>query len=144
MIREFKGDVFESGAPVIAHGCNTVGVMGAGIAKEIRKRYPEMHEMYVQKCDEQTFNPGDIYLHMEDGQYIANLATQKYPGRNAKIEYIVESVSRLVQWAERHQVSHIAMPRIGAGIGGLAWDDVLLALEVSNGSSTVDIHCYYL
>ncbi|AWN04556.1 phosphatase [Rhodococcus phage Grayson] len=146
MLREIQGDVFESGAPVIAHGCNTVGVMGAGIAKEMRNRYPLMHMRYQQMCDDQIFLPGHMYLYTVVGKdlYIANLATQKYPGRNAKLEYIEESMAKLIQYCEKHNISPIAMPRIGAGIGGLDWKDVVVMLGQKFGDSTVDIHCYYL
>lgn len=148
MLREIQGDVFESGAPVIAHGCNTVGVMGAGIAKEMRKRYPVMHERYQSMCDNQTFTTGGVFLYSvpEEPLHIANLATQKYPGRNAKLEYIIDSMSKLVELCEMYtpEISPIAMPRIGAGIGGLDWDDVVVALDENFGKSKVDIHCYYL
>jgi O-acetyl-ADP-ribose deacetylase (regulator of RNase III) len=146
MLREIQGDVFESGAPIIAHGCNTVGVMGAGIAKEMRNRYPLMHMRYQQMCDEQTFIPGHVFLYYVGGEdlHIANLATQKYPGRNAKLEYIEESMSKLIEFCETYNISTIAMPRIGAGIGGLDWKDVVVMLGKKFGDSKVDIHCYYL
>lgn len=39
MLKEFRGDLLVAPHRVIAHGCNLVGVMGAGIAKAIREAY---------------------------------------------------------------------------------------------------------
>jgi len=52
MIKTIKGDVFANLDPerdtVIAHGCNTEGVMGAGIALYIyiKTKYPKAYEDY--------------------------------------------------------------------------------------------------
>ena len=35
-----SGNLFESNAQTIGHGCNTKGIMGAGIAREFKRRYP--------------------------------------------------------------------------------------------------------
>ena len=45
----------------IAHSCNTRNIMGAGIAKQIKDRYPEAYE-----ADTKAFNTE----YDEDGQYV--------------------------------------------------------------------------
>lgn len=41
-----RGDLLESKAQVLAHGCNTFGVMGAGIARVLTTLYPRMYDAY--------------------------------------------------------------------------------------------------
>ena len=43
--------------------------------------------------------------------------------------------------AKRDNVTAIALPAIGAGLGGLKWDDVKAILDtVSNGYPNVDLY----
>jgi O-acetyl-ADP-ribose deacetylase (regulator of RNase III) len=51
-IRLVSDDLFENehDARAFAHGCNFQGTMGAGVAKTIGARYPEMYEEYRSRC----------------------------------------------------------------------------------------------
>ena len=40
------GDLLEAAEPVIVHGCNAQGSMGAGVARAIRDRYPAAYAAY--------------------------------------------------------------------------------------------------
>lgn len=51
MIIHIKCDIFESGADIICHQVNCQGVMGSGIAKQVRERYPKVYEEYKRRCD---------------------------------------------------------------------------------------------
>jgi O-acetyl-ADP-ribose deacetylase (regulator of RNase III) len=66
-IKYISGDLFENrfGAEAIGHGCNLQGSMGAGIAKIIKERYPEMYEEYrcgsiwtTRSCGKKRINHG--------------------------------------------------------------------------------------
>jgi O-acetyl-ADP-ribose deacetylase (regulator of RNase III) len=144
MIREFKGNLFDSEAKIIGHGCNCLGLFGAGLALQMANRYPEMREEYMEECDAKRFNPGDVFFYKANDFWIANMATQYYPGRNAKIEYIIDSTQNLIDFALDNSIEKVSIPRLGSGIGGLAWDDVLQALEEEFGRHNVDIDIYYL
>jgi O-acetyl-ADP-ribose deacetylase (regulator of RNase III) len=50
MIKYIKGDIFDSDADYLVNPVNLVGVMGAGLAKEFKKRYPYMFEQYQKWC----------------------------------------------------------------------------------------------
>jgi O-acetyl-ADP-ribose deacetylase (regulator of RNase III) len=71
VIHYVAGDLFanEHGAQALAHGCNCIGSMGAGIAVGFRERYPDMYEEYRRRCKAQPhlFNPGDCLLWKEVG-----------------------------------------------------------------------------
>lgn len=55
MIKHIKCDIFESGADIICHQVNCQGVMGSGIAKQVRDKYPKVYEEYKEWCDD--FSP---------------------------------------------------------------------------------------
>ena len=51
MVEICNGDVLDSGADVICHQVNCRGVMGAGIARQIKKRYYWAYEQYKARCN---------------------------------------------------------------------------------------------
>lgn len=50
MVRHIKGDIFQSNADIIIHQVNCQGVMGSGVAKQVRERYPVVYEAYRALC----------------------------------------------------------------------------------------------
>ena len=51
MIEFVKGDIFESHCFAAVNPVNCVGVMGAGLAKQFKERYPQMFKEYKKRCD---------------------------------------------------------------------------------------------
>jgi O-acetyl-ADP-ribose deacetylase (regulator of RNase III) len=50
-------------------------------------------------------------------------------------------MEKMMQLAERSGVNSIAMPKIGAGLGGLKWEDVKAVIEkVSSTHPTIDLY----
>lgn len=124
------GDLFDQQLPAYGQGCNTRGLMGAGIARQFRRRWPAMYEHYRQAC-----LSGRLQLGMMASWIVApspvifSLATQDRPGPHARLDAIGQAVEAMLAHAEWRQLSAIGIPRIGAGIGGLAWTDVRKVLE---------------
>lgn len=50
MIEYVRGDLLKSFAQVLVNTVNTVGIMGAGIALQFKKQYPEMFQKYQTLC----------------------------------------------------------------------------------------------
>ncbi len=129
-LTEITGDLFDLGFPALGHGCNCTGVMGAGIALQFRHRYPQMYEEYRQFCEEGVALPGDVYPYeAADGKLILNMLTQPVPGPTATLELIESAVRRAIEMCQEHGIKEMAIPRIGAGIGGLKWSTVRERLE---------------
>lgn len=143
---ERTGDIFTSEAEVIGHGVNVDGVMGAGIAKQVKERFPRAYKTYRRACLEQALVPGDyVAVASEDGSVtIANLATQDQPGANARLEWLKSSLTQLLDdMAATSYLRTLALPRIGAGIGGLQWDEVREAIEeLSEQYPEIDIETW--
>jgi len=130
MIAHKTGDIFTVEAGVIMHGCNTYGVMGAGVANTVREKYPKAYTDYKKICDlagdynERVELVGTVHFAtVSEDLTIANAFTQHHPGPDATLYAIRQCLVRVMQHGKMHNVPvHSVM--IGAGIGGLAWDDV--------------------
>jgi len=134
-IQYVSGDLFVNRyeAQALAHGCNCKGAMGAGVAKGFRERYPNMYEEYRQRCkaEPRQFNLGDSFLWKEHGKpCVFNLGTQEdYWRCRASCDAIKKSLETMKKQADEAGIRSIAVPRIGAGYGGLSWEKVRPIIE---------------
>jgi O-acetyl-ADP-ribose deacetylase (regulator of RNase III) len=133
------GDLFELGLPALGHGCNCAGAMGAGIAVEFKRRFPAMYQEYRSRCRQGRFVPGEIFVWEAPDVVIYNLATQPIPGPSATLQAIDTSIRAALADAEHRRIARLGVPRIGAGLGGLGWNDVAAVLARASESSTVEL-----
>lgn len=56
MIKIINCDVFKSGANFILHQVNCQGVMGSGVAKQVREKHPEVYSAYLTLCNKYIDN----------------------------------------------------------------------------------------
>jgi O-acetyl-ADP-ribose deacetylase (regulator of RNase III) len=140
-----EGDLFTSDAPAIGHGVNTVGVMGSGIAVMFKKHHPGMYDVYREMCQDKDLNPGEIFVWLDEKQrYIYNIASQDNPGSNARLEWLEAGLHEALTDADARGLDRIALPRIGAGIGGLDWESVYLLMQVLVRNYECDIEVWTL
>lgn len=53
-IQIVNGDLLEASEDILGHQVNCQGVMGSGIAKILRDRYPNLYPEYKKYCDQYT------------------------------------------------------------------------------------------
>lgn len=90
-IEYIRGDLLDFPAEinVIAHGCNGKGVMGSGIAKSIKERYPVAFEVYEEEFKNRGLQLGTFTVgQLPDGKKIANLVVQEEFGREEGRKYV--------------------------------------------------------
>lgn len=132
-----KGNIFKlAGVCAYAHGCNCAGAMGRGIAVQFKERYPEMYKEYVRRCRTGEFLPGTIYLYEKAGEAVFNLATEKHWRLGAELSFVEQSLKEMMELAHAHGIDRIALPRIGAGLGKLDWDEVKTVINRVAGEDT--------
>lgn len=129
MIVYKTGSIFDSTCTILVNPINCMGVMGAGLAKQFKERYPQNFE-YVKR---NKFFPGFILVNYASLPYIANFATKDDWRNPSKMEWIVEGLYCLradlhIFDDEGDNVS-VAIPKIGCGLGGLNWQDVRAEIE---------------
>lgn len=143
MVKYIKeGNIFNiEGVMNYAHGCNCAGAMGKGIAVQFKTKYPEMYKTYQQMCKIGTYQPGDVYDFDYGKGHVYNLGTQKNWRTKAEIEFIRMSLENMMLQAENKKVKAIALPAIGAGLGGLDWNDVKKEIEyISKKYPNIDLY----
>jgi len=146
-----SGDLFKTDILHIVHGCNAQGVMGSGVARIVRDEYPEAYAEYVkfhkEGLDGMSFTEmifkngpglplGMIQLVPSNGKVIINAITQERfgppPTRYVSYDAVAEAFHNINKVLTGH-VTHVAMPRIGAGLGGGDWDviEAIIASEMT-------------
>jgi O-acetyl-ADP-ribose deacetylase (regulator of RNase III) len=92
-----------------------------------------VYEEYRRRCKAapREFNPGDVFLWKESGKpAVFNLGTQEgYWRDRASYEAIEKCLKSMREQADRERLARIAIPRIGAGYGGLSWKKVKAIVE---------------
>lgn len=143
------GSIFTTGAQAIVNCVNTVGVMGAGLALEFKKKYPQMFADYAYKCKEGKIKIGQMdiwqYTCEFDWQdygypmYIINFPTKEHWKNSSKLEWIATGLDDLRNHAIIMEMVSIALPALGCGYGGLQYDDVQALVEEKLGDLSTTI-----
>ena len=122
---------------VVVSPVNAVGVSGKGLAAQIKRRFPREEEKYVQNCRRGLLQAGQAMMVERldrSGRWVAFLATKAHwrnPSRAEWVQSGVASLARILVTLE-HKVSHpidVALPRLGCGLGGLAWEETAPLIE---------------
>ena len=143
MIIEVEGDLFsDPSVKAYAHGVNCAGAMGAGIAVQFKERWPAMYAAYRQRVGQGDFAPGKVFVWGADGIVVFNLAIKDHWRNAATVEAIETSLRAMALHMRMLEIDEVAMPRIGAGLGRVAWEDVRAVLERVFGGSELKVRVY--
>lgn len=164
MIEYRKGDLLDVTSGVIVHGCNMQGVMGSGVAKAVREKYPDCYARYKLSLEttlEQKPKLGDIiwYYHnptntdSRAGFWIANALTQENYGRDPNKRYVnyiaIANVFKIIHnsninqnWTPPH--SDVHFPKIGAGLANGDWNIIEQIINDSDPHDNYKKICWTL
>lgn len=155
-ITYIKGDLLESGEKLIAHGCNAQGVMGSGIAKSIRAKYPVVfkayREMYEYNCVQNTKNHLDLgatqFVDVSDNSMtVVNCITQEHYGSDyarykfVSYDAIYDCFKRINSYMNDMKLKEIGIPMIGAGRGGGDWKVISSIIESCMPDKQIKVYC---
>ena len=125
-----EGNILNAKENIIAHQTNCKGVMGSGVAKYIRDKYPEVYQEYKKHCgikDKKTLLGTVQFCKADDGKIIANLFGQYSFGiykKQTDYDALRKSLEQLYLYAKENNLT-IAFPyKIGCGNGGGKWEIV--------------------
>lgn len=150
IIEMINEDIFESNADLLVNPVNCMGVMGKGLAKAIADRYPIILHPYKKACRSGDLMIGNIQvldtLRDTPPFYIANLPTKNHWKHPSELEYVISGTLALLEWLETHAMSNVtkvAVPALGCGLGGLNWEEVKPELkELFQVSTNIDFLLY--
>ncbi len=160
MIYEHYGNLFDmlpefnaNELNVIVHGCNAQGRMGSGFAKELRSRYPECYQSYIDayEAGNNHLQLGSVVYHI-DGTHliICNAVTQEYYGKDGK-KYVsydalddamvdINKTIKLIKSLQGCSVAYLHFPKIGADLGGGDWDVISAIIDSRITNATKNLY----
>ena len=138
-----KGDMFFSQMQTFTISVNTVGVMGKGLASRAKYQFPDVYVLYQDLCRQKKLKMGVPYLYKRENNFEKSLSEDTkfvitengrrwfllFPTKNHWREKspgdgIERGLSWLVENYKSLNISSIALPALGCGLGGLDWKDI--------------------
>ena len=124
-----EGNIFDCSENIIVHQTNCQGVMGHGIALQVKEKYPEVFNAYYHYC--KTNRATDILgtsliCEANNGKYIANMFGQLYYGEGLQTDYdkFRVALKEIHDFAKEQNLS-VAIPyKIGCGLAHGDWNVV--------------------
>ncbi len=134
MIQYTQGDILQADAEALVNTVNCVGVMGRGIALHFKHAYPANFKAYAAACKRGDVQPGRMFVYDTDlpaPRWIINFPTKRDWRTKSRIEDIEAGMDTLVEEIRARGIGSIAIPPLGSGLGGLAWNDVRPIIETA-------------
>lgn len=134
-IQYVSGDMFAETHKfkAMAFGCHPEGVMRTELTLKFRTKYPDLFDEYKRRCETEPseFNLGDAMMHRtRDGMTVFVLGTQANIFLAlATAEQIEAAFKKMREQMEQENITTLAMPPIGAGLGALQWSKSRRTLE---------------
>lgn len=133
---EYKtGNLLREGTEAFVNTVNCVGVMGRGIALQFKKMFPDNFKAYLQACRKEQVQPGKMFVYKNEAlvcpKYIINFPTKRHWKGLSLIEDIESGLEDLAKVIKELNISSIAIPPLGSGLGGLEWNAVKAKIEHS-------------
>ena len=131
MIEYRKGNLLDVTSGIIAHGVNCQGVMGSGVAKAVREKYPHVYEKYTKDVKSWVEGFGSTvgqlgrvqFVAVDSKLVVANCFTQDFFGtlkRQVDYDAVAVCFHELNKYKDLY--GQLNIPKIGAGLGGGDWN----------------------
>lgn len=124
-LQEPGADILGTQAEALVNPVNCVGVVGKGLALQVKRRWPAACYEYEAVCRQGLLRPGAVLVSDvgigAQPRYVIHFPTKDDWRNKSKVEYIETGLVDLVATVKRLQLQSIAIPALGCGEGGLAW-----------------------
>lgn len=129
MIELVTGDFFDYDADIRINTVNCVGVMGAGVALQFKKKFPKMFEEYLRECNLGKVEIGKPHVWIDHGLFntspiIVNFPTKHHWKKPSEYEYVEKGLIWLRNFLIQYKSKTVTLPALGCGHGGLDWERV--------------------
>ena len=141
-------DIFDAPVECIVNPVNTQAHLlkpgrQMGLAGAFEERFPDIQGPFKKACREGKFKPGGVQMIRVDREsgardrggdlVIANLATKDHWRDKSQPEWVDEGLRKLAGAIETRGIRSVALPMLGAGYGGLPWEQVRGSIETHFG-----------
>lgn len=142
------GNLLDAQTDVIAHQVNCQGVMGSGVAKQIKEKWPDVFAQYSYHTTmlENACLGNCQLVQINESQFVANLFGQRYYGREnlryTSYDGIYDALAKLQVYMNTRNCNSVAFPyKMSSDRGGADWDIILAMIEsvFKNTNITIEI-----
>lgn len=130
---------------VIVHCCNNIGAWGAGFVLALSKKWSEPEKQYRAMS---KYNLGDIQIvPVEENLSVCNLIGQngiRSYQTPVPVDYaaIKKGLEKLKIYMIKNNIINLIMPRIGCGLAGGKWGEILKILDDVFADTKIVIEVY--
>ena len=134
---------------IICHQTNCIGVMGGGIALQIKNKWPKVFGEYKKECLQFKDRPEYLLGHVQDvlidsNLVVANCYGQIFPGNGLMTDYEAwdKILDKLKDLSNFFNLQLHFPWKIGCGLAGGHWPTMLHKIETafSRKNSKVYVH----
>ena len=137
------GDMFFSIAQTLTISVNTVGIMGKGLASRTRYQFPDVFVEYQDLCRSRKITMGKPYLikreknidellaynpetlkNKNSSKWFLLFPTKTHWRQDSDIQGIEKGLQWLVKNYKKENITSIALPALGCGLGKLSWKHI--------------------
>lgn len=127
-------DIFREAGDLYLITVNTIGVMGAGLAKSFKEHYPDLFERYKHDCKMKVITTGHPVIYQAtDGKNFMMFPTKENWRSPATYGYVADGLQWMIQnVGEEDGIDpkwKIVVPPLGCANGGLSFDIVQEMIE---------------
>lgn len=138
-------NLLDSECECLVNPTNSVGVMGAGLAKQFRARYPDVCYDFNSLSSNKLAEPC-LYLSKDvltnNEHYVMMFPTKIDWRKPSEYHYIERNMPKAIQLLRDKDIKSVAFPKLGCGFGTLNWNIVhqIMAKEFEWYEGTVHIY----
>lgn len=121
------GDMLIAQVDALVNPVNTVGVMGKGLALQVKRAFPPVYSAYRSACLRGELRLGEMQVcrtEREQPRFVVNFPTKGHWRDKSVLHWIEAGLEDLVRVVHGFGIASIAVPALGCGLGGLGWADV--------------------
>ena len=147
MLHIINGDLLASDATMIIHQANCFNVMGGGIARQIKRRYPQVfHEDRNHSIPVGDINRLGTYSSVS---YLNKIIINAYGQHGYGGDKVYTQTDKLIQAIRQavqenpNYTTKVGLPyQIGCGLAGGNWEEVFQELSMLSQELQVDFYLY--
>lgn len=130
-IFQMKGSIFDSQCECIVNPTNSIGVMGAGLARDFIRRFPDSCNLYNEISRRLLAEHGEALMEpwinssIDERWFVMMFATKINWRHPSRLDYLEENLPKAIALLKERQIKSVAFPLLGAGLGGLSKQEVL-------------------
>ena len=131
MIEYIKGNILNVTEGIIVQQVNCKGVMGAGLAKQIRDKWPSVYNRYLDKVYYSPKNEDllgtTVWNKVDTNLFVASIFGQYYYGHQAKFTNyaaLFKGLNSVAEISATYKTAIYIPKGLGCGLAGGNWDFV--------------------